>query len=555
MKKIILFMALFFIPLFVKANSINNIRMDIYIDASGTAHVTEVWDAKLNEGTEGYKPYYNLGESTISNFQVKMGNKEFTYNDNWNTSDSFEEKSYHNGINYLSDGVELCFGISSYGQNTYTLSYDISNFVVNTSDNYQMVYWTLFPHDYNPSPARVYVKIYSDFRYSDTLDIWGYGKYGMPTYVYDGYIEIDSEGKVYNDEYITILIKFPSGSFASKVTLDKSFEEYYNMAEEGAVSYSDNNKSSALNIFLSVLPILITFSLIIFAMVKVSTASKYGTYRLNFGETKNKVKDVVYYRDLPYKKEELSRVYWIACQYNLISKQTDYLGAILLKWFKLGNIRIEKKTSSKKFSDKEETVIVFSNCMNLSELETKLYQMMYEASADGNLEKKEFELWCKKNYTKILRWFNDVVDSETEKLISEGLLIREGRIKKCIVKPIMMEEAKKIAGVKKFLLEFSNIKDKSSIEVNLWEEYLMYAQIFGIAKKVMKEFKDMYPDVITEEIYSNIDFIYFVSYSGMNSATTARNRANSYSAGGGGFSSGGGGIASFGGGGGGGGFR
>ena len=169
-------MALFFIPLFVKANSINNIRMDIYIDASGTAHVTEVWDAKLNEGTEGYKPYYNLGESTISNFQVKMGNKEFTYNDNWNTSDSFEEKSYHNGINYLSDGVELCFGISSYGQNTYTLSYDISNFVVNTSDNYQMVYWTLFPHDYNPSPARVYVKIYSDFRYSDTLDIWGYGK-------------------------------------------------------------------------------------------------------------------------------------------------------------------------------------------------------------------------------------------------------------------------------------------------------------------------------------------------------------------------------------------
>lgn len=335
-------MALFFIPLFVKANSINNIRMDIYIDASGTAHVTEVWDAKLNEGTEGYKPYYNLGESTISNFQVKMGNKEFTYNDNWNTSDSFEEKSYHNGINYLSDGVELCFGISSYGQNTYTLSYDISNFVVNTSDNYQMVYWTLFPHDYNPSPARVYVKIYSDFRYSDTLDIWGYGKYGMPTYVYDGYIEIDSEGKVYNDEYITILIKFPSGSFASKVTLDKSFEEYYNMAEEGAVSYSDNNKSSALNIFLSVLPILMTFSLIIFAMVKVSTASKYGTYRLNFGETKNKVKDVVYYRDLPYKKEELSRVYWIACQYNLISKQTDYLGAILLKWFKLGNIRIEK---------------------------------------------------------------------------------------------------------------------------------------------------------------------------------------------------------------------
>ena len=49
-----------------------------------------------------------------------------------------------------------------------------------------MIYWTLFPYDYNPSPERVYIKIYSDFKYADTLDVWGYGKYGAPTYVYDG---------------------------------------------------------------------------------------------------------------------------------------------------------------------------------------------------------------------------------------------------------------------------------------------------------------------------------------------------------------------------------
>ena len=41
-----------------------------------------------------------------------------------------------------------------------------------------MIYWTLFPYDYNPSPERVYIKIYSDFKYADTLDVWGYGKYG-----------------------------------------------------------------------------------------------------------------------------------------------------------------------------------------------------------------------------------------------------------------------------------------------------------------------------------------------------------------------------------------
>ena len=119
----------------------------------------------------------------------------------------------------------------------------------------------------------------------------------------------------------------------------------------------------------------------------------------------------------------------------------------------------------------------------------------------------------------------------------------------------MMEEAKKVAGLKKFLNEFSNIKDRNAIEVNLWDEYLMYAYIFGIAKKVLKEFKDLYPDVITDEVYNDATFVYMISDSGVSSATTARDRAQSYSSGGGGFSSGGGGGGSFGGGGGGGGIR
>ena len=73
----------------------------------------------------------------------------------------------------------MCFGITEYGKNTYTLTYDITNFVVTTADDYQMIYWTLFPNNYNPSPQRVYIKMHSDFRYSDTLAVWGYGKYGV----------------------------------------------------------------------------------------------------------------------------------------------------------------------------------------------------------------------------------------------------------------------------------------------------------------------------------------------------------------------------------------
>lgn len=551
MKKIlyIIITLILFIPSAVLANSISNIDMNIYIDSSGTAHVKEVWNTTVSSGTEGYKPYYNIGESKFTNFKVSMNGTDYTYLDNWNTSASFDEKKYKNGINYIDNGLELCYGISEYGNNTYTLTYDITNFVVNTSDGYQMVFWTLFPYDYNPSPGRVYIKIHSDFRYDDTLPVWGYGKYGAPTYVYDGYIEMDSEGYVNSNEYMTILIKFPEGTFNLDTSLDKSFEDYFESAEDGARAYSEKGSSFLEAIFSIISGLFFPLIFVVLPIVIAANRPKYGTYKLKYGEKKNKInlKEIPYFRDLPYKKEELSRVYWIASQYNLIKKPTDYLGAVLLKWVKMGNVSI--KNNDKKTSD-----IIFNNCANLDKLETELYNMMYIASSDGILEKNEFTTWCKKNYSKILNWFNDVIDYETEKLIASGLLTKTG-YKKCLVNDMMYDEAIKIAGVKKFLKEFSNIKDKSAIEVNLWEEYLMYAQIFGISKEVIKEFKNLYPDVITEEVYNNYTFIYYISDSGINSATTARERAQSYSSGGGGFASGGGGGGSFGGGGGGGGFR
>ena len=77
----------------------------------------------------------------------------------------------------------------------------------------------------------------------------------------------------------------------------------------------------------------------------------------------------------------------------------------------------------------------------------------------------------------------------------------------------------------------------------------MFAQIFGLAEQVAKEFKDIYPDVIPDDYIDDFNFIYFVSYAGISSANTAKSRAESYDSGGGGFSSGGGGFGSFGGGG------
>ena len=556
MKKVwfLIISLLLFMPK-VWANDIKSINMDIYVDNYGDAHITEIWEAKLNQGTEGYKPYYNLGNSQIKDFQVSLNKQTFTYVSPWDVEASFNEKKYHNGLNYTSDGVELCFGISEYGNNTYTLKYMITDFVANLNDS-QMIYWQLIPYELSDKPEHVYIKVYSDFAYDDTLPVWGYG-YGDNNnegyaYVYDGYIEMTKEGSLDSDEYMVLLAKFPKNTFMSDNNIDEDFTYYANMAEEDSENYHNSKGHTILEIlgllfvaFVNLLPFLI----VIISLGYIFTRPKYGTKKLKFNKGAKDLKEAPYFRDIPLKKD-IFKAYWVACEYDLIKNNTDFLGAILLKWLKNKNI----ENISVKEKDK---ALKLLNSDNLSPLEVELFEMMNIASKDGVLEKNEFTNWCKNHYQKILDWFNRVIDNETMNFVSENLIAVEKTKfrERYLVSDAMKKNALEMQGLKKFLNDFTLIKDRKAIEVNLWDEYLMYAQIFGIAKKVAKEFKRLYPDVLTDEYYDDIIFIHTISYEGVHAASVAKSRAESYSSGGGGFSSSGGGGGSFGGGGGGGGFR
>lgn len=566
MKKILLFVLLLLGPIMVvDASSISNIDMDVFVDMYGNATITETWDAYIDQGTEGWHPYYNLGSSEITDLEVTMDGKEFTTVSDWNIDGSLSDKAYKAGIYYSSnDEVDICFGISDYGNHEYVIKYRISNFV-STIEDADMIYWNLFPNGFSAEPSNVYIRIYSDFRYEDTLDVWGYGKYGAPCYVYDGKIEMTSDGsRVTSDEYMTILVKFPKGTFQTSSVLDNNFNYYYDMAEDGAVNYND--KTSWWEALIPI--IVIIFNVLLFGIISALIVNSSRNDKCSFGKTGNKVrKDVPVFRDIPCDKD-IFYAYWVAHNYNLTKKKEDFLGAVLLKWIHDGNVRIEKITKDGVFKDKTYSNVIFSNRPDeKNTYEVKLYDYMYQASEDGKLEQNEFKNWCNNNYSKILDWFDDVLYQETLDLVKLGKITYEnGKTMKLFsykyfnVAPSMMEVAEKMAGLKKFLKEFTLIKEREPIEVNLWNEYLMYAQIFGIAEEVADQFKKLYPEIITDMDnigydYGDIIFIRSITADGIRSASTAKSRAESYSSGGGGFSSGGGGGGSFGGGGGGGGFR
>lgn len=72
------------------SNSIERIDMDVSIDANGTAHIKEVWQASVYQGTEGYRPYGNLGACEITDFSVSddLGN-HYELQDHWDTNGFF----------------------------------------------------------------------------------------------------------------------------------------------------------------------------------------------------------------------------------------------------------------------------------------------------------------------------------------------------------------------------------------------------------------------------------------------------------------------------------
>lgn len=529
----------------VYADTIYRVDMDIYLDELGNASIKEVWDVEADSGTEWFKQLYNLGNEKLTNFKVEMDGKELIFKP-WDVDETMSEKSGYFGINYVDDGLELCFGKSDYNRHQFTLTYNLSNVIFNTSDN-QVFYQTLLP---NVSLHDFYVKVHSFYEFPDTLDVWGYGYNGY-AYVYDGYIEMsDKEDTILNNEYVVLLIKFPLNTFKTTNNYSEidSFDDVYNMAEEGSYKYS--NKPDIGEIIAGVLSFIFSFGIpfgFIIAAAK-NSPGEYGTKKLKFNKNGRNLKDAPYFREIPLDKNIFTG-YWYACQYGLVKNKTDFLGAILLKWLKDGNV--ENVTVESKVLKKEERAIKLLNPIGLKGLEIELFNMMQMASVDGILESNEFTKWCKKNYKKILNWFNRVIDEETSKFVNRGLITVEKKTFSTVhvVSDELKEDALKIAGLKKFLNEFSNISERESIEVKLWEYYLMYAQIFGIAKKVAKEFKKLYPEVLTDEYYNDVMFMHTLSYQGVSAASTAKSRAESYSSGGGGFSSGGGGGGSFGGGG------
>lgn len=583
--------------IYVDANTINSVTMDIFLNKDGTGHVTEVWDMNLDEGTEAYKPYGNLKNYKIKNFTVKdETGKVYETIHTWNTKANFSSKAYKCGILTTYNGVELCWGMSQYGDKVYTLEYDIEGLVQQLNDA-QAIYFSFMPEDMNPSPKSVKITIDSDTEFTEeNAKIWAFGYDGTINFE-NGNIVMDSDGRLYSSEYMVALVKFEENLFSPTVELNKTFASIQTEAMRGSDYNIDedintnNNKKDNVGFgeMLGVVPklfgtvffMMLSFAcgpLIVMIIIGFSLheAAKPKDGSLNFG-TKGRVlpnqKDINYYRDIPC-DGSIYKGYFLVDNYITTIKRNDsrsgLMGAIFLRWIKDKRVTIVKtKGGILDFGRNEFALDLSTLTPNGDLIEEKLIYMLREAAgANEVLESKEFEKWCYSNYRKIDNWFEYATTQAIKEYVAEGKIVEREvpvksifgnkTIKQNFVNPEVKEDAINLYGLKKYLSDYSLIHERQAIEVMLWEEYLVFAQILGIADKVESEFKKLYPDFsfITDmEINEINSCIRSLSHNGVYAAARAYSAARSSSgsssgssrsrsSGGGGRSSSGGGRSS-----------
>ena len=101
---LVLFFALSFN---VKANVYNSVNLDVYINKDGSATVTERWDVNLDNGTEMYHAFYNLGNSSIELLSV-VDDRGVNYTKKeWDIHESFEAKTNQINIDLMNFGITL----------------------------------------------------------------------------------------------------------------------------------------------------------------------------------------------------------------------------------------------------------------------------------------------------------------------------------------------------------------------------------------------------------------------------------------------------------------
>ena len=528
---------------------IHDISVNVRLYRDGSAIVSEVWKLTAEEGTEVYVPRTNLGDIEISDLSVSdETGRIYDFEQDWDTDRSLARKAGRCGFNRVPGGLEICWGLGSYGDHTYSVRYKMSN-VVKSLNDYDMLHLQLVNDEMAAPPAHVKVTVEAQNAQIDTswVRIWGFGFVGEASFEEDGKVVYESTEHFRYESSVIALMRFDKGVFEPESVRDEEFQTVLDRAMEGSDYREDSQKKSwqekLADLFFAMLSAIVTFALILMPFLQMLSGNKLSRRqkRKILGGPADKV---AWYRDLPF-RGDLYKTDYVLDLLETKRQSNGIASALILRMIEKGFLLVSKDEKGKieiRFNESLDTGLLDRN-------ELGLYDMMKQASGtDFVLQDKEFSRWSQRtrNQDTIRLWANGInLDARRglreDNVVSGKKFSESGKV-----------EAQHVMGFKNFLNDFTLSSERESVEVGLWKDYLVYAALYGIADKVAAELKDIDPRVFEQVMaydYTMFNDLVRMTNSLGRSITNARYAPQAYSGPRGGFGGFGGGT-SFGGGGG-----
>ena len=473
----------------VSAQSIRDIDIRAVLQKDGSARITQVWDVEVVDGTEWYVPVENLGKMSVTDLSVSEYGRPFiSEGRRWDVDRSLEEKSGRCGIVEKRNGVELCWGQGSYGPHVWTAEFTAHGLVQSFTDadgfNFQFV---------NPGllapPQHVKVTLVNgtggpEWTYDNTR-VWGFGSYGDIN-VANGAIVYESLEPFSYESSVIVLARFEKGQFTPTVSRDISFDELKEKALSGS-SYGENEKEERF--FKWLFGLLFGGSIFLILRAAVLNALGYKYKKSLYGKTKI----TEWFREAPMDGNLFASSFVLDNGWRFPSGQSSsrgLIGAFFLRWILDGKVKVIQDTDNAK-----RVFLDFTQEPEIQDdVERALYNMAREASGSNHLlESGEFEKWSERHFQRVTAW-PDRAKARGRGYMQDKHYFLHGTT----TTEEGAREASRVVEFKNFLHDFTLSNERGAVEVGLWKDYLVFAQLYGIADKVAAQFQKLFPKEFQE---------------------------------------------------------
>lgn len=506
-----------------------DIRVDLQEDGSGT--VTEHREMSMDDGTELFIVLEAMQDSELLDFSV-AGYEEVT---DWDSDDSREEKAGKYGVIDTGDGLELVWGIGEYGDNTYEVTYSLSNLVRELEDG-QALLWNF--DTFSDIPAEnLTMEIAGPAPFTEEdVRFWGFGFDGDIQLV-NGNIIWEAAEEVDDSNDVIVLAQFQSGFFQTQASVNMTLDEQREMAMDGS-TYNKEATSDTIPIILVLGIGTLAFgggSAAVAYSLKVKNA-KEAAGQMRNGTTRLSDNKKIVYEEIPFHEDDLAGIAYFLHE---IGKGyfEDYFSAYLLKWANEKRIQVVTTKKEAVFNEKFDTVIQIADYetvrqryrISFAEIaenlpldqevtyEMGLWVMLLDAAdTTGRVTDNSMKKWAKEHAKEVEEYANYLIDYSKDYLEEKGLL----RFDEVTVwgqdheVAIANEEGDQLFDR---LVQFDNyleqidLKDVQHQAARITvEEFMLWSTLYYRSAEITEQFKELMPE--PTDHYEESQFVYYYWY-------------------------------------------